>query len=251
MSIAGIAGVVGAFAADPTPAGASTMSVWDFAVKGGPTIIVIALCSLVALAVIVERLLLTRRSAVAPGTLVPSLKAESDPAKALELAKANASPLGRILTPALRHRDQSVESIKKSVTEVGRRELTRLKHRMRLLGALPQVCTMLGLLGTILGMIKTFQAIATSGQSLGKTELLARGIFEAWANTAAGLLVAIPVLVAYHALLGRIDARAAELDRIASEWIEENASSIPARVEVRPASPVVHVNGAQPVLAAT
>ncbi len=251
MSIAGIAVMVGAFAADPTPAGTSSMSVWDFAVKGGPTIIVIALCSLVALAVIVERLLLTRRSAVAPATLVPSLKAESDGVNALELANASNSPLGRILVPALRHRDESVDSIKKSVTEVGRREITRLKHRMRLLGALSQVCTMLGLLGTILGMIKTFQAIATSGQSLGKTELLARGIFEAWANTAAGLLVAIPVLIAYHALLGRIDARASELDRIASEWIEEHAGSVPVRAELRPASPVVHVNGAQPALVAT
>ena len=67
MGIAGIAVVVGVFAADPTPAGTSSMSVWDFAVKGGPTIIVIALCSLVALAVIVERLLLTRRTGAARG----------------------------------------------------------------------------------------------------------------------------------------------------------------------------------------
>jgi biopolymer transport protein ExbB len=236
MSFAGTAAVVVAFAADPTPAGTGTMSVWDFAVKGGPTIIVIALCSLVALAVIVERLLLTRRSAVAPATLVPMLKAAAgDPARAIDLCRADPSPLSRILIPALRHRGESTDSIKRSVSEAGRREIARLKHRMRLLGALPQVCTMLGLLGTILGMIKTFQAIATSGQSLGKTELLARGIFEAWANTAAGLL------------LGRIDARATELDRIASEWIEEKADHLPA-VPQAP-SPVTHVNGAVPTLA--
>lgn len=250
MNVIGI--VSAALAADPA-APETGLSVWAFAVKGGPTIIVIAACSLVALAVIIERLLVSRRSAVAPQSLVPALKAaEGDPAKALELCKLSPSPLARILAPAIKHRAEPVDSIKKSVSEVGRREIVRLKHRMRLLGALPQVCTMLGLLGTILGMIKTFQAIATSGQSLGKTELLARGIFEAWANTAAGLLVAIPVLIAYHALLGRIDARASELDRIASEWIEDR--SIPKaepRAEIRPIAPEIHVNGAQAALAAT
>lgn len=93
---------------------------------------------------------------------------------------------------------------------------------MRLLSALPQVATMLGLLGTIFGMIKTFQAVAASSQALGKTELLARGIFEAWTNTAAGLLVAIPVLIAYHMLMGRIDGAAAELDGLAVNWIQSD-----------------------------
>lgn len=251
MNIAGIAAVLSAYAADPTPPG-TNMSVWEFAVKGGPTMIVIALCSLVALAVIVERLLITRRSAVAPGALLPALKAaDADPLKAMELCKADDSPLARILSPAIRYRNEPTESMKKSVADSGRREVVRLKQRMRLLGALPQVSTMLGLLGTILGMIKTFQAIATSGQSLGKTELLARGIFEAWANTAAGLLVAIPVLIAYHALLGRIDARAAELDRMASDWIEEHSAASVARTEARSASSAAHVNGAPAALAAT
>jgi biopolymer transport protein ExbB len=129
--------------------------------------------------------------------------------------------------------------MQKAASEAGRRELVRLRHRMRLLGALPQVATMLGLLGTVLGMIKTFQAVAASGQSLGKTELLARGIFEAWANTAAGLLVAIPVLIAYHALLGRIDARIVELDRAATDWIESEQQAQPSHkpvVVVRPSA---------------
>jgi len=239
-------------AADP-PAASSPpppLSVWDFAVKGGPTMIVIALCSLVALAVIVERLLITRRRAVIPSELVPSLKAAADPARALDLCRASGTPIANILFPAIRHRGDSLEAMQKAVSEAGRREIVRLRHRMRLLGALPQVSTMLGLLGTILGMIKTFQAVATSGQSLGKTELLARGIFEAWANTAAGLLVAIPVLIAYHAILGRIDARAAELDRIATDWIEDQRSQPVASTPPTPpriAEPA-QVNGAAEVL---
>jgi biopolymer transport protein ExbB len=226
--------------------------VWDFAVKGGPTMVVIALCSLVALSVIVERLLITRRRAVVPAEFVPALKAAAaDPARAIDLCRASGSPIANILLPAIRHRHDTLEAIQKSVAEAGRREIVRLKHRMRLLGALPQVATMLGLLGTILGMIKTFQAVAASGQSLGKTELLARGIFEAWANTAAGLLVAIPVLIAYHALLGRIDARSAELDRIATDWIEDQRTPAPAPVSVTRIAEPAQANGSAAAVAVT
>lgn len=231
-----------ALGADPAP-GATTapppqMSVWDFALKGGPTMAVIAVCSLVALAVIVERLILTRRAAVVPPAFLANLKA-AGPDRALEVARADASPIGRILAAAVSHRSAtgSLEDVRGAIAETGQRELVRLRHRMRLLGALPQVATMLGLLGTILGMIKTFQAIAVSGQSLGKTELLARGIFEAWANTAAGLLVAIPVLIAYQILQGRIDARVADLDRAASEWLEDLRAPQPSVRTPKSASP--------------
>jgi len=225
--------VSAAFAADPPPA----MSVWDFAVKGGPTIIVIALVSLIALAVIVERLIVPRRGAVAPPALVATLNGLSaEPQGALDACRASTAPIAAILGAALKHRDDSLEVTHKAIGEAGKREMVRLKHRMRLLGALPQVATMLGLLGTILGMIKTFQAVAASGQSLGKTELLARGIFEAWANTAAGLLVAIPVLIAYHVLMGRIDARAVDLDRIVTDWLERKHAPRPP---IPPSAPEV------------
>lgn len=202
-------------------AGPAPLTIWDFARKGGPAMIVIVLCSLVALAVIVERLILTRRRAVAPADLVTNVRAAADPGKALNVCKASKSPLAAILATAIRYRTEPIEFIKKAVSETGKREIVRLRHRMRLLSALPQVATMLGLFGTILGMIKTFQAVAASGQSLGKTELLARGIFEAWACTAAGLMVAIPTLIMYHVLQGRIDSRIADLDRAATDFIED------------------------------
>jgi biopolymer transport protein ExbB len=209
-------------AADPpVVAGAKIESVWDFVLKGGPTMIVIGLCSLVALAVIVERLIVLRRRYVIPDVFVTSLRSvANDRSRALDLCTSNDSPIARILSVAIRRRGQSSEAIEKAVSDAGTREMVRLRHRMRLLSALPQVSTMLGLLGTIFGMIKTFQAVAASGQSLGKTELLAKGIFEAWTCTAAGLLVAIPVLIAYHALMGRIDALAVEMDRVATDWVE-------------------------------
>ncbi|TWT40000.1 colicin uptake protein TolQ [Phycisphaerae bacterium RAS1] len=197
-------------------------SVWDYAVRGGPTMAVIAACSLVALTVIVERFIILRRGRVIPAAFLPGLGAAGrDRKRALDYCRAANSPVGRVLAAAAGRIDEGREATEKAVDDAGRRELVRLRQRMRLLGALPQVSTMLGLLGTIFGMIKTFQAVATSGQSLGKTEMLARGIFEAWTCTAAGLLVAIPVLIFYHVLHGRIDARMVDLDQAATDWVEE------------------------------
>ncbi len=212
-------------------------SVWDFVVRGGPTMIAIGLCSLIALTVVVERFVVLSRRNVIPKNFLAGLKAvSSDRRQALAFCEADASPMAQILHTAIRQRGKSVETIEKSVREAGARVLVGLRRRMRLISALPQVSTMLGLLGTIFGMIKTFQAVATSGQSLGKAELLARGIFEAWTNTAAGLLVAIPVLVVYQVLMSKIDALAVELDRTAEEWIEQECSAVPQTATVRMSS---------------
>ncbi len=210
--------------AQTTSAPADTLridSVWDFVVKGGPTMIPIVLVSLVALAVTVERLIVLRKKNIAPPEFLTGLDAVSrDRRRAMEFCKANGSPLANVLAAALRHWTDSSEKMDRAVEEAGYRELIRLRKHMRLMSALPQVSTMLGLLGTIFGMIKTFQSVAASGESIGKTEMLAKGIYEAWTTTASGLLVAIPVLVAYHVIMSRIDASVAELDRAAVDWVE-------------------------------
>lgn len=240
---------------DPTSAinnAGGIQSVWDFVIKGGPTMAVIGLCSLVALTVISERLVVLRRRSVVPPDFVTGLNAiAGDRAKALEYCKANGSPAANVLMAALRRRGDSMEGVEKAVEEAGRRELVRLRQRMRLLSVLPQVSTMLGLLGTIFGMIKTFQAVAASGQSLGKTELLAKGIFEAWTCTAAGLLVAIPVLIAYHTLMGRIDSLMVALDKTAEEFVEDERAARMARPMIEPrisTESAARVNGDAAVL---
>jgi len=114
------------------------------------------------------------------------------------------------------------------------REIVSLRRYMRVLSSLPQVATMLGLLGTVFGMIKTFQSVAAMGESLGKTEALAEGIYEAWAATAAGLVVAVPVLVAYHFLMGKIDSRVAEMDVVMEDWLEESRDQSAASTATPP-----------------
>lgn len=215
-------GLIAGMLADAPAASGAVHSVWDFCVKGGPTIGVIFVCSLIALAIIIERFFVTRRRAVIPADFVAGLAAIGpDPQRELDFCRANGSPIANIVAAAVQRRGEPRESLERAVADAGKRELVVLRKRVRLLGALPQVATMLGLLGTVFGMIKTFQAVAVSAQALGKTEMLARGIFEAWANTAAGLLVAIPVLVLYHVLLGRIETRAVDMDRVAVDWIDQ------------------------------
>lgn len=215
-------------------------SLWDFVTKGGPTMYVIMLCSLVALTIIVERSIILRRKYVVPSDFAAAIRGMgNDRARALELCDANGSPLANVIAAVIRRRGEGPASLREAVTGAGARELVRLRARMRILGALPQTATMLGLLGTVFGMIKTFQAVAASGQSLGKTEMLAKGIFEAWTCTAAGILVAIFVLIAYHTLMGKIDAVAVELDKAAEEFIHaETAATTVVKSADAPREPV-------------
>lgn len=206
--------------AGPSLGGAKIESAWDFVVKGGPTMMGIVLCSLVTLAVVVERLIVLQARRISPPDLLTRLAAlGGDRARGIEVCRSDGSPLANVLAAAIDVRGEPPAVVEQAIQGAGRRELVRLRARMRLLGALPQTATMLGLLGTIFGMIKTFQSVAISADALGKTELLARGIFEAWTNTAGGLLVAIPTLIAYHTLMARIDGLAVGLDRAVTDWM--------------------------------
>lgn len=213
----------------PAPAAAGTISsVWDMVLKGGWIIIPIAICSIVAITIIVERLITTRRSSVVPPQFLASVNAlRDDPRRALDLCSANTSPVAGVIAAAIKSQGQDPERRDQLIREAGHRQLTRLRQRTRILSSLPQTATMLGLLGTVIGMIRTFTVIAASGDSLGKTERLAHGIYEAWTATAAGLVVAIPVLIMYHIVMSRIDNAAAALDKAATDWLESEGKPAP------------------------
>ena len=217
----------GESAADPQgAASAQIQSVWDFILKGGPMMIPIALCSFIALTVIVERLVSLRRRNVVPPDFLSGLKAamkigEEDRSKAISHCQANDSPLASILAAGVRRLSEPVELLEKHIQEAGERAVVGLRKNLRALSVIGSICPLLGLLGTIFGMIKAFQTVATSGEALGKTELLAEGIYQAMITTAAGLLVAIPVIIAYHLIAGKIDRLMNEMDEMTIEFVEE------------------------------
>ena len=206
-------------------------SVWDFVVKGGIVMAPIGLCSLVMLAILVERLIVLRRRQIVPAGFDAELRALASGDAALDLPRVGAlcakhdSPVARIVAAGARRLGAGGpgEAVEKDMRYAGEQEVVQLRKRLRGLSVITSVAPLLGLLGTIFGMIKAFQTVATSGDALGRTELLAEGIYEAMITTAAGLIVAIPALVAYHALASRIDRLVREMDRIGVEFVERFA----------------------------
>ncbi len=211
---------------------AKIQSVWDFVVKGGPMMIPIAICSLVALTVLIERLFTLRRRNVAPNKFLPNLRSAMGDGGAsrnegINYCRDNPSPIATICATAIRRLHEPIELLEKHIQEAGEREVAKLRRFLRPLSVIAAISPLLGLLGTIFGMIKAFQTVATSGEALGKAELLATGIYEAMITTAAGLLVAIPTLIAYHWISAKIEALAIEMDRVTCEFVEEYAGHGP------------------------
>ena len=223
--------LLGQVATDATGAGdtARVDSLWDFVVKGGPMMIPIGAASLVALTVIIERLVSLRRGNIIPSGFVAGLKKtlddDGDRAEALEYCEKDGSPIANILAAGIKKLDYSLERLEKYILEAGEREIVKLRKYLRLLSVVASIAPLMGLLGTIFGMIIAFQTVATSAESLGKAELLAKGIYQAMITTAAGLLVAIPVLIAYHYFSSRIDGLVVEMDRTTVGFIEEYADA--------------------------
>jgi len=205
--------------AGPAASGSLVSTVLELVMKGGWSMVPLGLCSLVAVTLIVERVIVTRAVRISPPAFLATLKGlRRHPRQALAACAADPSPMARVMQATVSARHETRELQDKLAGEAGEREIQKLKVRMRLLSVMPQTATMLGLLGTVIGMIRTFTVIAASGESLGKTEKLAQGIYEAWTATAAGLFIAIPALIAYHLILARIDRAASQLDAGVQSW---------------------------------
>lgn len=215
--------------ASPGPNAATVTSVWDFVVKGGIVMIPIGACSLVALTLAVERMVSLRRSRVIPEGFVRGLLdvlGQGGSARAADYCRSNPSPMARVCEAGLRRWDSPLDHVEKLMAEAGLRELTLLRKYLRGLSVIGSVAPLLGLLGTIFGMIKAFQTVAQSAEALGRTELLAGGIYEAMITTAAGLIVAIPSLLLYHLISAKIDRLIGEIDSACQSLLERHASNI-------------------------
>lgn len=215
-------------------------SVWDFLVKGGPMMVPIVVCSLVALSVMVERIISLRRSVIIPPDFLPNLKdaldrSGGDAAGAMDHCRRNGSPIARILEQGLRRLGEPVELLERHIAEAGRREVLKLRKFSRLLSVVAAITPLMGLLGTIFGMIAAFQTVAASGEALGKTELLAGGIYQAMITTAAGLCVAIPALIGFHWMSARVDSLVLDMDHITADFVEQFAHPPPSGTPHEPA----------------
>ena len=200
-----------------SPASSSKMdlsSLYEMILNGGPLMVPIALCSIIALAFTVERFTRLRPNLIGGKKLakdVLALAKREGKEPALDRCQQDSTPLARILSASLNPHNQPFMEMEKVVEDTGRREVKRLSAGLRPLVVVAMIAPLLGLLGTVWGMIGTFTSIAVQ-DGLGKPELLAGGISEALITTAAGLSVAIPTQAAYYYFRSRIDrfARLAE-----------------------------------------
>ena len=215
-------------------------TVWDFVLKGGVMMIPIGVCSLAVLAVVFERVIVLRRRRVVPKGFADGLarhlgKGHREPA--LAYCREDGSPVARVFEAALSRMDQSPERVEKHMAAEGEQQVFLLRRRLRVLSVITAIAPLLGLVGTIFGMIRAFQTVSVSGEALGKTELLAEGIYEAMITTAAGLLVAIPTLVLYHWLHAKVERLAREINALAVEFLDEYVHAPASEgysIEIRP-----------------
>lgn len=188
---------------------------------GGWVMLPIIASSIVAMAIILERFWTLRERRVVPADLVAQIwklhrQGQLTPER-IQAIRAS-SPLGRILAAGLLNRTHSREVMKEAIGEVGRQVVAEMERYLNTLGTIASISPLLGLLGTVIGMIKTFSVITSVG--VGNPSALAGGIAEALITTAAGLTVAIPALIFYRYFTGKVDRLAMGMEEQALKMVE-------------------------------
>lgn len=190
---------------------------------GGWMMVPIIACSILALAIIGERLWSLRTSRIMPADLIGHIwKLYRDHRlDATELRKLkNESPLGAIVAAALISRGQGREIMKESVEHAGRQIVHELERYLNTLGTIASVSPYLGLLGSVLGMMKVFATFSAGGNDLANPAQLAGGISEILIATAAGLAVAIPSLIFHRYFQGRVAELTVRMEQEAVQLID-------------------------------
>lgn len=224
-----------------------TKSLADMAMAGGPMAIPIGIASFVLLIVVFERTISLRRGRILPGAFMRRLlhqvcEGSIDRAESLKRCEDNSSHIAKVFAAAIRKWGKPAVEVEQAALDEGERTANQLRKYLRVINGVATVSPLLGLLGTVWGMMEAFNAIATSS-AMGRPELLAGGISQALVSTAAGLFVAIPALIFYLYFVGRvdglvmgIDARSQELvEMISAEGLTDRPRSTPKKTRKRAA----------------
>jgi biopolymer transport protein ExbB len=194
---------------------------WEIIKAGGPVMWPIILCSIGAAAIVLERLWSLQLGRVIPRELTEKVWRLVETGqltdKHVEALRQN-SALGRVLAAGLANRHRPREIIKEAIEDTGRHVAHDLERFLNVLGTIAGVSPLLGLLGTVTGIIAAFNAITAAG--VGDPRVLSGGIGQALITTAAGLIVAIPSLMGYRFLRGRVDALVIEMEKEALKLVQ-------------------------------
>jgi len=195
--------------------------VFELLKAGGILMVPIVACSVLALAIILERFWSLRPSRVAPPQQLNELwrwiKKKELNSKKLKALQAS-SPLGRVLAGGLMNAKHGREIMKESIEQEASQVIHQLERFLNPLGTIATITPLLGLLGTVIGMIKVFAEIQLAG--VGNAGNLAGGISEALITTAAGLSIAIPTLIAHRYFIRRVDELVVNMEQEAIKLVE-------------------------------
>ena len=247
-----------ASAAPSAPTGIPTDPLGIADAMGRPFTIAFIIASVIGVWSVIERLVILRRRRVIPKAFVERflmhLRAgRMDKNEAIAVCHQNQSPMADIFMHGVRKWGRPSVEVEQAVLDGGERQVTQLKKGLRVLNGVSTLSPLIGLLGTVVGMIRSFNDIATAG-AMGQTQTLANGIALALLTTAVGLLIAIPAMAAYLYLAGRIDSIVMEMDRlgqelvhlISAEALRERAVAVTPRPEAPPTATIT-AGAVQPV----
>ena len=193
---------------------------WEIIKAAGWPIWPLIIASVISVVIIVERLLTLRRDIVAPSNLLPEVQkwlGQGGVTKETLNKLEQHSPLGQIFASALSNAKNSREVTKEAIEETGRAVAHRLERYLPILGTIATVAPLLGLLGTVIGMVELFGSFTNSGHDVAQ---FARGISVALYNTAMGIVVAVPAMIAYRYFRSKVDDLLVDMEQQAIKLVE-------------------------------
>jgi biopolymer transport protein ExbB len=195
---------------------------WDLIQKGGPMMYLIMLSSVLAFGVVIERVYHLSRARIDADKFMENLMSvlkRNKIIEAIELCNSTPGPIAHIVKAGILKHDRSKHEIKEAIEEAGQLEVPRLEKHLPVLATVAHIAPLLGLLGTVTGMIKAFQVIQQKSSAMVPVNPgdLAGGIWEALLATLAGLSVAIPTYVAYNYLVSQVDNLVYDMERSATD----------------------------------
>jgi biopolymer transport protein ExbB len=197
---------------------------WDIVQKGGPMMYLIILSSILAFGVVIDRIYNLYRARIDADKFMDDITAvlkRNKIIEAIEMCNKTPGPIAHIVKAGILKHDRSKPEIKEAVEEAAQLEIPRLEKHLPILATIAHIAPLLGLLGTVTGMIKSFQVIQMKALALAPVNPgdLAGGIWEALLATVAGLAVAIPTYVAYNYLTSQIDSLIYDMERSATDLV--------------------------------
>lgn len=197
---------------------------FEMVVKGGPIMYPIILCSVIALAIVIERVYHLHRAKIDTRKFmdeIANILRRNKIMEAIEMCDATPGPIAHILKAGILKHDRPRQEIKEAIEEAGLYEVPRMEKNLTALSTVAHISPLLGLLGTVVGMVRCFQVIQEKSTSLNSVSPgdLAGGIWQALITTVAGLVVAIPAYVAYNYLVSRVDNLVLDMERSATDLI--------------------------------